>query len=434
MFRRTTRVGAVLAALSLLAAACSDDDGVAADDTTTTASAEEAPAGDREPSDDPAIPDETGPADDSLDPIVIGAINMDDGVPSFPGVSIGWDVAADYVNEHLGGIGGHPIEIRHCSVGLDPESNQACAQELANDDAVDVVMSGFVITSAPIYPVLEQAELPISIQTPFGESDFAATIGFAHYPGNPGISSGLPFFAINELGASNITLAVEDNEAGRAAAAGIAQLPVITASGATVTPAFVAQGEADVTGPLLAGGADEADAVVIVAPAPTCIQVANAMDQLAPDTHVLGVSSCGEGAVKEAAGAKVEGWYLANAGPSTSLAEGVDPQVDRIRDIFGELGDVEDLRLTSTATSFGQVLALWSIGNEIGADTLDRATWLDGLRGFTGPVFMGPDAAKCPGVVFPAVCTFQSRFSQIAADGVETAVNDGEPIDPFAAG
>ena len=424
--RRRRRIVAGTAVLALLAGACTEDDSAGADDPVETDDASPTEA-----ADDPAIPEETGAADDSAEPVVIGAINMDDGVPSFPGVSIGYDVAADYVNEHLGGIGGRPVEIRHCSVAIDPPSNQQCAQELANDEEVEVVVSGFAIGSDPIYPILEQAGLPVSIQTPLNQSDLAAPTGFSHYPGNVGISAGMPHFAIDQLDASKLVVVAQDNDGGRAAVQLIEQVPLVASSGATIEAVYVNDTAADVSGPMLAGGAADADAIIIVAPGSTCIQVANAAAQLDLDADVLGVSSCGEASVKDAVGDKVEGWYLGGNGASAALAPGTSAQTDRVHEIFEAAGKEDDLGLTSTAVSFGQIVMLWNIGNDIGADELSRESWLAGLGAFTGPVWMGPNEAACPGAMFPASCSQQSRISQIGADGVESIADGGQPIEPF---
>src|SRR5699024_9161963 len=105
-----------------------------------------------------AIPEETGPADDSLEPIRIGMINMSDGTPSYPDVAVGADAGASYANAALGGIDGRPIEIVHCNVGADQASNQKCAQQFANDDDIGVVVHGYVFGAGFVLPILEAAD------------------------------------------------------------------------------------------------------------------------------------------------------------------------------------------------------------------------------------------------------------------------------------
>ena len=82
------RILALFVSLTLLATACSDDE----DDVATTDDTAEDQEAEEEPEDEPAdaasgesaVPEETGPADDSLEPVKIGWINNDDGPVSFP--------------------------------------------------------------------------------------------------------------------------------------------------------------------------------------------------------------------------------------------------------------------------------------------------------------------------------------------------------------
>ena len=55
-----------------------------------------------------------GPANPSLEPIVIGYVNQEGGVAAFPEATPGTKAAVNYVNKELGGIGGHPIELKSC--------------------------------------------------------------------------------------------------------------------------------------------------------------------------------------------------------------------------------------------------------------------------------------------------------------------------------
>jgi hypothetical protein len=75
-------------------------------------------------------------------------------------------------------------------------------------------------------------------------------------------------------------------------------------------------------------------------------------------------------------------------------------------------------------------IALWEVGNEIGADRITRETWLEGMGGFTGPVFLGPREVSCPGRVFPSVCGKGSRVFQIV-DGEFVDATDGQGVVVF---
>ena len=87
--------------------------------------------------------------------------------------------------------------------------------------------------------------------------------------------------------------------------------------------------------------------------------------------------------------------------------------------------------LTAASQSFGQMITLWQIGNEIGFDNLSRESWKDGLMAFTGPMFLGPRTLSCPGAALPALCTTEARIMEVHADGTFSDPVPG-PYDAYA--
>ncbi len=84
-----------------------------------------------------ATADEPLAADDSLDPFVVGVVNIEgDPAGSFPEVTEGAEAAAQLINERLGGIGadveagtpGRPVELVVCRHGCRPERGSGLRQ------------------------------------------------------------------------------------------------------------------------------------------------------------------------------------------------------------------------------------------------------------------------------------------------------------------
>ena len=156
-------VFAILAALALTgAAACSsndDDDSDGADGATeTTAATTDATAAPTDATDAPAA-ETTAAATDATDAPAaettaapadggLGEPNEATGTPITIGfvtdgeaASIGSDedrvktveATVQYVNEYLGGLNGHPLEIKHCSTEATPAGATQCAVELASE-------------------------------------------------------------------------------------------------------------------------------------------------------------------------------------------------------------------------------------------------------------------------------------------------------------
>src|SRR5947209_16894371 len=50
-----------------------------------------------------------GKADPSLEPVVVGYVNQEGGVPAFPEATAGTEAAVAYGNNELGGVAGHKL-------------------------------------------------------------------------------------------------------------------------------------------------------------------------------------------------------------------------------------------------------------------------------------------------------------------------------------
>src|SRR3982074_2484626 len=77
-----------------------------------------------------------GRADASKSPVVIGFVNDEGGIPSFPEGSAAAQAAVKFVNDNLGGVGGHPVQLKVCSVAGSEEQGQGCAQQFVGDKQI----------------------------------------------------------------------------------------------------------------------------------------------------------------------------------------------------------------------------------------------------------------------------------------------------------
>lgn len=454
MQHTTIRRAAAALVLPLAAlAACGGDDDTATDtaeDTTTTAAADTtdetaaddtstdtstdgtstddtaAAAGD-DHDDTLAVPESSGPADENLEPVVIGMVNMDEGTPSYPDVSSGVDAAAALVNAELGGIGGRPVEIRHCNVGVDQASNQQCAQELANDGDVNVVINGYVFGSGFELPILEASGLPTLLQTPLTPPDFGATLAWGYQGGNAGGTAGTAAYAATFLDAQEIVILGADNDALRAAVETIEALPSM--EGVSLSTTYIADTASDVTADVQASGAADADAVLALLNSAQCLQAAETLVDLGVETPIISTATCAVPSTLEATPELFEGWHVVGSGLPPLLADGASAELDYFREKMAEYGDAADLRSFQALGGFGAMLAVWDIGNDL-PESPTREDWAEGLRGFTGPYFSGQNDVSCPGVHFPAVCGNDVRAFVLDGTGVMSQVQGF--FDPLA--
>lgn len=415
------RAIALAIALAVAAAACgSDDDDTATDDDGASG----APAGGDEvvaTDAGEAIPETSGPADESLDPVVVGMINMDEGTPSYPDVSIGVDAAAELVNAELGGIHGRPVEVEHCNVGVDQASNQECAQRFANDDDVSVVVNGYVFGSGFGFPILDAANVPVLVQSPLTNPDFEATNAYGYQGGNVGGTVGVAAFPAKFLDAESIVMLGADNDAVRSAVEQIEDLPAM--EGVELSTTYIPDTAADVTSDVQVSGAADADAVLALVNAPQCLQVAQTLRDLQIEAPVISTMVCAVPATLDEGPELFEDWYVVGSLVPPLLADGASDELDWFRETFPSYGPADKVSSFHASGGFGAMLALWSAGNEA-PESLTRDDWSSALAGFTGPLFGGARELSCPGEYYPAVCSNDVRAFQLDSDSVMTLVQD----------
>ena len=73
-------------------------------------------------------------------PINIGYVNQESGSPSYPENTQGADLAVKYINNDLGGIKGHPINLVKCFVSTE-EDGQKCGTQMLNDPSIKLVVT-----------------------------------------------------------------------------------------------------------------------------------------------------------------------------------------------------------------------------------------------------------------------------------------------------
>jgi branched-chain amino acid transport system substrate-binding protein len=416
-----------LAALAVIAAACSSDDDGGDSAAPTEEATEEATA---EATEEPT--EEAGPvaADPSLEPFVIGSANMDEGIVEFPEVTKGSELAVTYINTELGGIDGHPLELRTCNPGLDNESNQACAEEYVNDEAVQVVSSGFLIGSAGFHPTFGESGKPHVGGQALVAPDYEAANTYYYYAGNPNGIGGLGVFALDFLDIELETAAlIYDDPTGQSSTIDLTR--ILEEGGVEVTAVPVPTGAPDMIGPLTAAGAADVDAIFLLSLG--CVQAANDLDILGVDVPVLTTGFCASPDFFEASGGKTGGWYLFTNGGQAD-ADSTDDGAEFYRSVVATYDDIEDDDWFGLATQgFANILIIHQIASEIGWDNLSPEALNEGFFNFPGPVLLGAPDISCPGQDYYTICTGKSRVFQISEDGEDLIdATGGEFVDVYS--
>jgi branched-chain amino acid transport system substrate-binding protein len=115
----------------------------------------------------------TGPAGDVLgtpkaasgEPVVIGYSY--DGATDAADNSdelIGAKAAVEYVNQYMGGIGGHPIKLDICSTNLDPAKATACVTQFVTNDVAAVIAANGGQAAIEFPPIAKQ-NIPVMLSS-----------------------------------------------------------------------------------------------------------------------------------------------------------------------------------------------------------------------------------------------------------------------------
>jgi branched-chain amino acid transport system substrate-binding protein len=416
-----------VAAALLMASSCTedDDDGATQDDETAT---DEAEAGTDGAEEADVVTDyleftggTEGAADESETPIAIGWVNAQGGANELPEATAAAEAAVEYVNTELGGIGGHPIELHTCFIVEAEEEGQACAQQLANDDDVSVIVFGAVVTGNESFHATIAGSKPVIIGVSANPADPPAENTYALYGTQTSVLGPWGTYVSEELGAETAAV-VFPSQAGANTAADAATAG-LEAAGIEVTSVGYDAETTDLLGPLTAAGGQDADVVVPMTDAAGCSNLANALSQVAPDTPVVSNPLCLSPPVAEALGDLPLWTYgIAQSLPGDTTA--ADSAV--YLETSARFGLAPELAGSPfAALSWSLILTVTRFMNETGPDDITPESMSEQAQAFEGPLIMGAPSVDCGyDPEAPAACNDQTKFYAYNGQGQFEAVSD----------
>ena len=305
-------------------------------------------------------------------------------MPAFPEATAGTEAAVEYVNRELGGIGGHPLQLKTCAVQAE-EDGQKCGTEMVNDTNVRAVLTG-VLTAGndSLYKVVVP-KLPVIVGNPVANPDFLTAGIDAFTPGSPGVIQGLAVFIAKVLSTPDkpvktVAVVYGDNE-GAKTAVNVLFNPVLNQLGITDIKAVPVSDTAtapDLQAALQAAGAQDADVVVPLVIAPLCIATYDALKALGISPTVVSTGLCYGTSMTQHlkdvgdAGDVPDGWYFGGYGYSYFMpdeASGMSTYLEKVRQYGGPGRRVHGLR-RSRSSAMSSRLAKFL--NAIGARHRDR--------------------------------------------------------------
>jgi branched-chain amino acid transport system substrate-binding protein len=372
-----------------------------------------------------AGPDATsvlGPLDEaSGEPVRIGFIT--DGRNEVTDLSIELDVAAAttaYVNEHLGGIAGRPVEIVTCEAKLDPGISANCANEMVGEGVAAVVV-GTVGNVDAVWNPLHGAGMPTMFFAAAAEgalSDSETTFTLTD-PNTPTVL--LPISVAEQNDEDKVTAIIIDVPAALTIYEGEgAQL--FADAGIELNLVRVPPGTPDMVPQLQNELAGDPGEVHVLGNDSFCIAAFQALDLLAFDGPVSAVTACISDATRDALPPEsLEGIVVASSSPV-----GADDQTDELfRTVMATYGnDIDTSRAAAHATftaMTGLVVAIQDLTGEVTPETITAA-----IKSM--PERELPDGAgltfRCDGKQVagaPAVCVAGGLVTTLDGDGQPTS-------------
>jgi branched-chain amino acid transport system substrate-binding protein len=276
---------AVLASVALLGAACGSDSGNAASP---------APA---KGADTSAL----GPANQANGtPVKVGFVTSESGTVDIPESRKAAEATARYANAHLGGLGGHPIQLVTCKDKGDGASATACANRFVEEKVVAVTV-GQVPNPDLYIPILATASIPWIVEQGAGRQEIGAANAFILTGGSVSIFNAAAAFLADNGKKKALVLGIDVpaftglfNALGK---------PSFAKVGVEVNLVPVPVDAPDVTSLVAAGMAKHPDAILVFGGGTQCKALLPAIhDANADDAQVLMPGPCATAEVFDAVG------------------------------------------------------------------------------------------------------------------------------------
>jgi branched-chain amino acid transport system substrate-binding protein len=416
------RLIAALLALSLVAAACGDDDDDAGTDDSDSTGQSAAEAEE--------VLGEPNPA--TGEPVKLGFITEggSEAIGSQAALAeTGADIAVQYTNEYLGGIGGRPIELFVCGNQATPAGAQDCANQMVEEGVVAVTLpfTGFGEAQAPI---ITGAGIPYVTGSGNSAAELTAPGAFALTGGYPGTLGAFAQHASDE-GFGKFAMIVIDVPSATQAAEQLGGL-VFGNAGVEFETITAAPGTPDLTPQLQSAVDGGADAIGVTGDVTFCTSLLQAYQTLALDTAKYVIATCVDTTVVESLGETLSGSFLAT--PTAGAGADVDLYAAML-ETYAPDEDIDPDPIVSAGVTagVGSVMNFVRAMNGLTGDVTKDTAMAQMQSAVDVPLWLGDGQTfTCDGsaiAVMPDVCSASFFVGTLDAEG---QVDDPQPVDPTA--
>ncbi len=349
-----------------------------------------------------------GTADQTLSPVQIGWVNQQGGANDLaPEATSAAEFSVKYVNDHLGGIQGHPLKLVECTIPDTVAAASQCGQQMANNSAVKVVAPGPITVGNEAF---ESAIAPTSKPLVFGvgasEQDVSYSPGFLLFGDSLHLEGPFATYIAQDLKAKQVAIIYENIPGASVSAQVVANGLKILGINSKVV-AFDPSAP-DLTAPLTASGAASADALVPILFGNYCVTLNKALTQLNIKTPVVTNVTCISADIIKGDGGTLPPWTYAVGG--SLAADASDPSgaaLTAVAKLYNAEAQVSDIWFDVT---FSQILTITKFLDQVGS-TGTSAQITSAAQAYKGPLLWGPATLVCGKYKdAPSVCNDQDQF------------------------
>ncbi len=242
-------------------------------------------------------------------PYVFGMINDETGAVTFPEARQGAIAAENYINNYLGGINGHPIQIDNCVGDGTPATAARCANELVAKHPIAILGAADVGAPASI-PIYAHANLAYLGGIPFTPVPFKAPNSIQFWSVSVGDNAAASVYAAKQLGVKKVALMYFSNAQGESILGQIP--PVMKAAGVSEVKEIPLSPTSPDPSPQAALiQSSGADLAYIDVPN-GCGNVLKALKSIGYTGKLMGIDPCSAPPVIAAAAGGANGMYIAS--------------------------------------------------------------------------------------------------------------------------
>jgi branched-chain amino acid transport system substrate-binding protein len=344
--------------------------------------------------------------------------------PPGEGATPATEWAVQYINENLGGIDGHPLELSQCFVRNAEEEGLECAQQFLNDPRISLIAYGAVGAGGNTINAANNGEKLIIAGFSSATSNPTAENLLALYT-----SSHFSFYAWGQfgrevLGAETNAIIYPDSPEFVQWAQSVQRATEAAGIESTMVP--VDPNSTDLVGALTASGAQNADMISpFVVSDSQCIALVNAMHQLGIDENkAVGLSTCRLPSQRDQYwNQDYPRWYY-------GTGHGGDTFLDNRAgtawlEALEQYGLEENRNSDWWSAMFGQTLTIARFLNQVaheqgGVENITPELLAENARAFRGPLLLGARSIRCGKYpeTFPTTCADGAFFTKYEGDDV----------------